>query len=213
MIKIVSFDMDGTLVKSTFADNVWLEGLPKIYSKEKNISINLAKEYIYNLYDKVGQNQKEWYEIDWWFKKLKLKEPWQSLLNNYRNTIELYPETNETLEKLKGKFELIIISNAKREFLEVQLKETNIYSFFNHVFSSLSDFDTVKKIPFVYKQILSKLKIQPHEMIHVGDNKEFDYESPRKIGIKSFYLNREKTDKGNNVIFTLSKLEKLINNL
>jgi len=155
MIKIISFDLDGTLVKPTYADKVWLEGLPKIYSKEKNIPIKQAKQYIYKLYDEVGEYRIEWYDIDWWFKKFKLKESWQNLLKNYKHNISLYPETIETLEKLSKKYLLIIISNAKREFLEIQLEETNIRSYFKHIFSSLSDFKEVKKTTNVYEKILN----------------------------------------------------------
>lgn len=212
MIKIISFDMDGTLVKPTYADKVWLEGLPKLYAKEKKIPIKQAKEYIYQKYEKIGKDRKEWYDIDWWFKQFQLKEYWQNLLNNYRHTIQLYPETLETLEKLSKNFELIIISNAKREFIEIQLEETKLKPYFTHVFSSLSDFNKVKKLPEVYKHILTLLKIQPHEIIHVGDSKEFDYVSPRKIGIKSFYLNREKTDTGNHILNSLSVLENVVSN-
>jgi len=212
MIKIISFDLDGTLVKSTYADKVWLEGLPKIYAKEKKVPLEQAKKYIYQEYEKIGKNRKEWYDIDWWFKQFKLKENWQNLLNNYRNTIQLYPETIEILEKLSKKFELIIISNAKREFVEIQLEETYLKSYFKHVFSSLSDFSTVKKLPNVYRDILDFLNIQPHEIVHVGDSKEFDYESPQKIGIKSFYLNREKTEENNYTIHSLSVLENAIGN-
>jgi putative hydrolase of the HAD superfamily len=212
MIKIISFDLDGTLVKPIYADKVWLEGVPKLYAKEKKIPIEQAKQYIYKQYEKIGKNRKEWYDIDWWFKQFQLKEPWQNLLNNYRHTIQLYPETLETLEKLSKKFELIIISNAKREFIEIQLEETKLNPYFTHVFSSLSDFNKVKKLPDVYKHILSLLKIQSNEIIHVGDSKEFDYESPQKIGIKSFYLNREKTEKGNHTIHSLSVLENIISN-
>ena len=134
MIKIISFDLDGTLVKPTYADKVWLEGVPKLYAKEKKIPIEQAKQYIYKQYEKIGKNRKEWYDIDWWFKQFQLKEPWQNLLNNYRHTIQLYPETLETLEKLSKKFELIIISNAKREFVEIQIEETKIKPYFKHVF-------------------------------------------------------------------------------
>jgi len=212
MIKIISFDLDGTLVKSTYADKVWLEGLPKLYANEKKIPIKQAKQYIYKQYEKIGKDRKEWYDIEWWFKQFQLKEQWINLLNNYRYTIQLYPETIEALEKLSKKFELIIISNAKREFVEIQIEETKLKPYFKHVFSSLSDFNKVKKLPEVYKHILTLLKIQPHEIIHVGDSKEFDYESPQKIGIKSFYLNHEKTEKGNHTIHSLSVLEKFIGN-
>jgi putative hydrolase of the HAD superfamily len=210
MIKIISFDLDGTLVKSTYADSVWLEGLPIIYAKEKKVPLEQAKQYIFKEYEKIGKNRKEWYDIDWWFKQFKLKENWKNLLNNYKNTIQLYPETIEILEKFSKKFELIIISNAKREFVEIQLEETYLKSYFKHVFSSLSDFSTVKKLPNVYRDILNFLNIQPNEIVHVGDSKEFDYESPQKIGIKSFYLNREKIESNNHTIHSLSDLENFV---
>ena len=212
MIKIISFDLDGILVKTTFAEKVWLEGLPKLYAKEKKIPIKHAKQYIYKQYEKIDKDRKEWYDIEWWFKQFQLKEHWKNLLSNYRHTIQLYPETIETLERLSKKFELIIISNAKREFVEIQIEETKIKPYFKYIFSSLSDFNKIKKSPEVYKQILTLLKIQPHEIIHVGDNKEFDYDSPQKIGIKSFYLNHEKPEKGNQSIHSLSVLENVIGN-
>ena len=204
--------MDGTLVKSTYADSVWLEGLPKLYATEKKIPIQQAKKYIHQEYDKIGDERKEWYDIDWWFKKFQLKEQWQNLLNNYRHTIKIYPETTEILNKLSKKYELIIISNAKKEFIDIQLEETKLKPYFTHIFSSLSDFNKVKKIPGVYTQICNILKIQPNEIIHIGDNKKFDFHSPQKTGIKSFYLNRVKTDKGNHIIHSLSTIENVISN-
>ena len=30
MIRIISLDMDGTLVKSRFVDKVWMEGMPML---------------------------------------------------------------------------------------------------------------------------------------------------------------------------------------
>lgn len=54
------------------------------------------------------------------------------------------------------------------------------------------------------------LNVRPYEMLHVGDDREFDFESPKKIGIKSFYLDREKTENGEYIIRKLSDLEKLI---
>ncbi|KYK22529.1 hypothetical protein AYK21_03825 [Thermoplasmatales archaeon SG8-52-2] len=210
MLKIISFDLDGTLVKSNYADKVWLEGLPELYSKEKNMPLEKAKTYIYNLYGRVGQNKKEWYDISWWFQKFKMNSSWQNLLYKYKDDIKLFPETIETLELLKEKFKLIIISNAKKEFIDIQLKQTNIKQYFKHVFSSLSDFDLVKKTPDVYKQVLEILKVQSDEIIHLGDNFEFDYISPKKIGIASIYLDRNEKENGENTIYSLSELKNIL---
>ena len=203
MLKVISFDLDGTLVKNNFADSVWLEGFPKLYSKEKRISITDAKKFLYAEYEKVGKENKEWYDIDWWFKRLKIKEDWKNLLKSYRNVIDLYPETKRILDNLYNKFKLIIISNAKKEFIEIQLEKTKIRNYFEFVFSSLSDFNSVKKYPSVYKNVCEKIKINPANMMHIGDNKEFDYISPSKIGIQSYYLDREKSEDGENIIYNL----------
>jgi len=212
MLKIISFDLDGTLVKSSFADKVWLEGLPELYSKEKKIPLKEAKTYIFDLYEKIGETKKEWYDISWWFQKFKLNSSWQKLLYKYKDNIKLYPETIETLELLKEKFELIIISNAKKEFIDIQLKQTQIKPYFKHVFSSLSDFNLVKKTPYVYKQVLNILKVQPDEIIHLGDNFGFDYLSPKKIGISSIYLDRNKKENGENMIYSLSEIINILDN-
>jgi putative hydrolase of the HAD superfamily len=209
MIKIISFDLDGTLVKTTYADKVWLEGIPVVLAKEKRLPLKKAKEHVFNEYEKIGKNRIEWYDIDWWFNKFELKEKWQNILEKYRTFIEPYPETLETVERLSKKFDLIIISNAKKDFIHIQLEETMLKPYFKHVFSSFSDFNEVKKSSDVYKEIVSFLMIKPNEMIHVGDNKEFDYISPRKIGIKSFYLDRGKIGINNGIINSLSHLEKL----
>ena len=210
MIKVISFDLDGTLVKSTYANSVWLEGLPKLYAKEKNLPLEDVKKYIFKEYEKVGENRKEWYDIDWWFKHFNLNFDWQNLLDEYRYTVEIYPDTKKVLKKLSKKFDLIIISNAKREFIDIQVNETKIKPYFSHIFSSISDFDTVKKKPSVYKQICDKINIKPDEMIHVGDSKEFDYESPRKLGIKSIYINREKEIKNKDIINSLNDLTNIL---
>ena len=211
MIKIISFDLDGTLVKTTYADKVWLEGVPKLFSKEKKVSLDKAKKYIFAEYEKIGKNRVEWYDIDWWFNKFELRENWQNILNKYRSFVEPYSETLETIKKLSKKFDLIIISNAKKEFIDIQLEETMLKPYFKHVFSSFSDFNKVKKYSDVYKEIISFLMIKPHEIIHIGDSKEFDYDSPKKIGIKSFYLDRNKIRNNNYIINSLSDIERLIN--
>jgi putative hydrolase of the HAD superfamily len=210
MIKIISFDLDGTLVQNTFADSVWLKGFPTLYAKEKNITIDEAKEFLFKEYDKVGMARKEWYDIDWWFKRFQIKKDWHDLLSDFRTNIHIFPESKNVINKLSKKFKLIIVSNAKREFVDIQLKQTSLKPYFHSIFSSLSDFDSVKKFPDVYRKICDILNVQVNEIIHIGDNKEFDFLSPKRIGIKSFYLNRDRTETGEGIVHSLSDFEKII---
>jgi putative hydrolase of the HAD superfamily len=209
-MKIISFDLDGTLVKSSYADLVWLEGLPEIYAMEKKIELQEAKNYLKKEYDRVGSNRKEWYDLEYWFNRFNLKFRWRELLERYRYAIEPFPETRDVLDRLHKNFDLIVISNAKREFIEIELEEARLKEYFSCFFSSVSDFHKVKKVRDFYLKICDKLGIKPYEMIHVGDHLEFDYETPKSVGIKSFYLNREKEAHGDHVVYDLREFEEKI---
>jgi len=212
MIKIISFDLDGTLIKSTFADLVWLEGLPKIYAQEKGIDFNEAKCYLKGEYDKIGDNKKEWYDLEYWFNRFKLKTTWILLLQKYRYAVETFPEVPTILEKLYNKYNLILISNAKREFIDIELEKSNLKQYFYLIFSSISDFNMVKKVSDFYSMICNRIGVNPDQIIHIGDHKEFDYKIPKKLGIKSFYLDRNRSSKGKFVVYDLQEFFSKVEN-
>jgi len=62
----------------------------------------------------------------------------------YRNEVHIYEEVEHVLSVLKeAGYELIISSNAAREFIDFQIAP--IKGFFSHIFSATSDFGEVKK--------------------------------------------------------------------
>ena len=83
MIKLISFDMDKTLVKSIYADLVLLEGLTKIYAMEKKIDLEKAKQFLLEKYDEIGEDREEWCDIEYWFNRFNLKYNWRELLEKY----------------------------------------------------------------------------------------------------------------------------------
>lgn len=213
MIKTVSFDLDGTLVKGTYADLVWLEGLPRIYAEEKGVTFEEAKQFLEEEYDDIGDNREEWYDLEYWFNRYHLKYDWRELLEKYRYAIEVFPEVIGVVSRLSKKIDLIITSNAKREFVEIELEQTRLRKYFTYVFSSTSDFHKVKKITDFYQMVCDKIGINPDELIHIGDHKEFDYLIPKNLGVKSFFLDRKEKSKGSFVVHDLIEFEEIINTL
>jgi HAD superfamily hydrolase (TIGR01549 family) len=207
MIKVISFDFDGTIVTHKFADAFWLTGVPKLYAKQHHLTIDAAKKHLFEEYEKIGDNRIEWYDPGYWFDRFDLRADWKKMLLTYRNYVEIYPEVPSVLRQLSTQFLLIISSNAKREFIDVQLKQCKLRKYIDTIFSSTSDFHTVKKVTDFYAMICKNLKIQPPEMVHVGDHKEFDYLSPQKLGISAFYLDRKKTTIGPHVVSDLKEFE------
>ena len=205
--KVVSFDLDGTLTKSSFANSIWLEEIPKVYAIKNKISINTAKRKVYQNYTKVGNEKLEWYDITFWLEKFKLDIEPTNLIYAHKEKIRLFNDVMPILNKLlKLKKRLIIISNAKREFVNLEISQTKIGSFFEKIFSATSDFNLTKNDPKVYINVCKICKILPSQMMHIGDDYKFDFVTPITLGIKSLYLNREGKEKGKFVVKSLNEL-------
>ena len=209
-MKVISFDFDGTIAKHTFADAFWLEGVPTLYSQRHQVDFETAKHILFEEYKKIGDNRIEWYDPGYWFHRFDLQTDWKKMLLDYVTHVEIYPEVLSVLKDLSTDHHLIISSNAKKEFIDVQLTEARLDGYFSNIFSSTSDFHTVKKVTDFYAMICKELHITPKEMIHVGDHKEFDFLCPQKLGITAYYLDREKNTIGDHVISDLYQFKKQI---
>jgi len=207
MAKVISFDMDGTLVDPEFTDWVWLHGIPTLYAEKAKLPFEEAKHFVVEEYLKVGEGAIEWYDIKYWFQFFQLEMSWQVLMERYIDKINVYPDVNHILECLKDNFTLVLTSNAGREFIDLELKATGLRRYFNHIFSATSDFGEVKKTIGFYDRICQILGANPKEIVHVGDHYEFDYLVPRTLGIHAFYLDRSAQKKGDFVIWDLRELE------
>ncbi|RLC91027.1 MAG: HAD family hydrolase, partial [Chloroflexi bacterium] len=58
--------MNGTLTRDRYAELVWGEGIPSLYSRLNGVSLDEAKEYVFGEYDRVGEGRVEWYDIRYW---------------------------------------------------------------------------------------------------------------------------------------------------
>lgn len=205
-IEVVSFDVEGTLVDPAFSNLIWEEDIPRLYAERRGISLRAAREHVFAEYREVGDERPEWYDVDYWFRRLELPGDWRDLLDHRRCACRVYPETRGVLERLRGRFVLIVTSNTIREFLEVQLMDLS--GFFTHIFSAPSDFGEVKKSANFYRRICQITRVDPKAMVHVGDHLKFDYEAPRKLGIHAYHLNRSEEDEGEHVVHDLEEFER-----
>lgn len=208
MLKIISFDMDGTLVDPEFTDWVWLQGIPSLYAEKEKIPFEEAKHFVVGEYLKVGEGAIEWYDIKYWFRFFQLEQSWKDLMHHYVDKIKIYPDVNDALDRLKEKFPIILTSNAGREFIDMEMEVTGLGRYFDRIFSATSDFGEVKKTVEFYQKICTLLGIDPQGIAHIGDHYEFDYLVPRSLGIHAFYLNRTGKQNGEFVISDLRDLEK-----
>jgi len=187
--RIISFDVDGTLVKSDFNDLIWREVIPELYARKNEIEIEEAKGFIEGEYDKIGEYDLRWYSLDFWLEYFRLDIREKEILGEYAGKVSLYPDVLSTLEKLSNNYQLVIASCMGNDFIDIKLRKRNIKKYFKRVFSAVS-IGLMKKEESFYLALCSSLAIKPNELIHIGDHYEFDYLVPREIGIRAFYLNR-----------------------
>lgn len=211
MIKIVSFDADGTLVDKRFMDLFWNQGIPQLYARKHSLSFEEAKAKVEGMYHDVGEGDIRWYMPEYWFNLLGLEEKFEDVLRGFEGKLNVYPEAQEALENLRREYELIVISNAPREILDFELHRVGDY--FSRSFSSTTDFKKVRKTPDVYQEILRELGVKGEELVHVGDHWDFDYLAPREAGIMTYYLDREGKKKGDHVVMDLKEFQGKIGKL
>lgn len=208
MIRIISLDMDGTLVNSRFVDKVWMEGMPRLYAERTGLDLPAAREYVIGEYMKIGSDHLEWYDLKFWIDKFGLSIGKEELLELYEDEIEVYPEVEEVLELLSENYELVVTSNAAREFIDIELD--GLQGYFREVFSATSDFREVKKSPLLYGAICAHLDARPFEVLHIGDHYSYDYESALDAGLDALFLDRKGERQGPEVIGDLREAVELI---
>jgi len=187
MIKVVSFDLEGTLVTPAFSLAVWYEGIPSLYATRNGISLEQARVKVQREYQEVGDQRLEWYDIKYWFHCFGL-DGYQELLASCRDKVSYYPEAMSVLSSLGKVYSLILTTGTAKEFLPYLLPK--IEGCFVRVFSSVSDYGQLKT-PAFYLKVCEEMGVLPEEVAHVGDNWQFDFTMPRQIGVNALYLNRQ----------------------
>jgi len=208
MIRVISLDMDGTLVNSRFVDKVWMEGMPMLYAEKTGLDFPVAKSYVVGEYMKIGSDRLEWYDLMYWIERFGLKVGKDEILQMYEDEIETYPEVQEVLDLLAENYELVVTSNAAREFIDIELEGLSDY--FSETFSATSDFREVKKSPLIYGTVCAHMGAKPFEVLHIGDHYNYDYESPLDAGLDALFLDRKGERSGREVVGDLREAVVLI---
>jgi len=207
ILKIISFDVDGTLVDLEYNDLIWFKEIPELIAKKKRISFEKSLKYVSEEYNKLGEHNLNWYDINYWVTYFGLKVSPNNILDKYESQVKIFPEVISLLEELKKNFILIIISSMPREFLIPKMKKLGKY--FKFSFSALSDFKELKNSE-IYSKISKTLNVLPEQILHIGDHWEFDYLAAQKAGMKAIYLDRSNIKKGNCIINNLTEIKRVI---
>jgi HAD superfamily hydrolase (TIGR01549 family) len=186
-VKVVSFDVEGTLVTPDFSYAVWFEAIPLRYAEKNGITLEQARRAVEEEYRGVGDQRLEWYDVRYWFDKLGLGTP-VPMMQRCENQVRYYPEVKEVLASLSEKYKLVVASGSTRDFLHHLLQDIEPY--FSEIYSSITDYRQLKTSEF-YLKMCQAMRVEPEQVVHIGDNWQFDFMAPSEIGIQAFYLDRK----------------------
>ncbi|MBI2858925.1 MAG: HAD family hydrolase [Chloroflexi bacterium] len=188
--RIVSFDAEGTLVTPDFSTEMWYGCIPEAYGRKHGIGVDEARRAVAGEYDRIGDGRLEWYDVRYWFQHFDLGD-YREAFAHCRAKIRYYDDVETVLDAIGGRYRLVILSASIREFLEHLVKD--ISHRFELVVSSITDYRELKT-PEFYAGMCRRLGISPQEMVHVGDNRQYDYLNAAKAGVRSFHLDRKRVN-------------------
>lgn len=203
--------MDGTLVDMAFNDFIWYQAMPSLVAQKEKKSFENAYKKVIREYNRIGEHDLRWYDLNFWLDFFKISVSSKTLLMSNVDKIKVFPDVVQTLNSLKNRYKLILLTSMPRDFLDVKIE--SIKSYFTHQFSTLSDFSRIKDA-FSFQEIFNILSINPWEFLHIGDHWKFDYLACKEAGGHAIFLNRDgkeenHTDSGE-TIYNLKELLKFV---
>jgi len=203
--RIISFDVDGTLVDQKFNELIWENDIPALVAEKRKWDFTKAKDFCLLEYRKLGDKDLRWYEVEYWLEKFNIAMPAKDIFKKREGSIIVYRDVLPVLQELKEKgFKIIVITCMPRIFLKEKIRKFDCH--FDAVFSTISDFKKVKS-PELYIHISKLIKASPSDILHIGDHHTLDYEFSREAGYRSLLIEREKKTKK----FSISNLEDIFN--
>lgn len=107
----------------------------------------------------------------------------------------VYEDTFETLDALKGKYKLLLLTNGSPDLQNTKLTITpELVPYFDQIVIS-GDFGRGKPDPSLFEHALSLLSLEKDEAIMVGDNLMTDILGASKVGMKSVWINRHNKER------------------
>lgn len=167
MIKLLSFDLQGTLSDVRYSNYFWLEYLAPLKDSFK----------------KIGPYDRRYYDDSLYTDDL------ATIMKHHTPKLdEIFLSFIESIQVTK-----IILSTTTHRFIDLELGERK--NIFDGCYSSLDDFGIAGKTPKVYKKVAGLFKVKPEEILHIGDHPEMDILHAQEAGCQVLHYtgNTEET--------------------
>jgi len=198
-IKVLSFDLDDTLwpcfptiKRAEKKLYQWLsENQPLITKKYSPEQLREKRRSILKQQPEIAHNLsllriKSFEQLA---EELSLSDDWFQIAFNVfyeaRQKVTLFEDVQPVLDTLKNDFRLVSVTNGNAD-----TKKTGIAHWFDFSLNSI-EVGKLKSEPEIYQQIHTLTNIEPHEMVHIGDDPIHDVAGAKSAGCNTIWLNRD----------------------
>jgi putative hydrolase of the HAD superfamily len=101
-----------------------------------------------------------------------------------RNRVEFYPDTLEALDRLARRVPLASLSNGNADLRRIGLADRFAACLHSR------EHGAAKPEASFFHAACAQLRLQPHEVLHVGDHADLDVRGAARAGLRSCWLNR-----------------------
>jgi len=187
-VRVISLDVTGTLVDGRCIKHFWDYLIPAAYAAENNIFFKEAYSHVKKKYSMISRDDVRWYLPEYWLKELNISTSLEKLLQELKRRVTFFPDVAPMITRFSSEYVLIVSSNLPDRVLQTILDDFK--ECFSKVFSSVSTYRLPYKTAEFYTNVCSETGFTPEMVLHVGDNKTYDFLIPRIIGMKSLLIRR-----------------------
>ncbi len=185
-VRMLSLDLDGTIVTHRFDVKVWRTVLPSAYAKDRGIGLARARRETYAEYERL-RGIREWTDLSFWISHFRLDTTEKALLREAAPALSSYADA-AVLDRLRKRVPLVLVTQSTRAFIAAKLGRRQ--RLFSHILSVPDDFSRLRKDEEVFVRVAGRIGVPAASLLHVGDHLDFDYRLPKRAGWQAMLLNR-----------------------
>jgi len=189
MIKVILFDLDGTLYNSTEVRKKFAEAAYHALAKLKNITVEEAAALIEDTREKL--KKKHGFPVPYTLTLVRFGMPvetWHKENIDFfdpRDYLSANGELRELLLDLKKRCKLAILTNNNEVQATRILEALKVQDLFDRVFT-YNTFKTMKPNPLFFKKAAKEMEVQPEECLVVGDRYSVDLIPAQDMGMQIY---------------------------
>lgn len=166
-IECLLIDMDGVILDNAYDNDFWQNQIPEVIADSKGIGFDDAKRLAIQIFN-YKKNTKDWYDVDYWSNMLNIDIEAQKRSEKSFSRISLYDGVIDTLNVLKNKTKMILITNAHRKTLNIKLEKYNLTPYFDEMVCA-HELNYVKEDIQLWYMLRSKYKLDYEKTLLVED--------------------------------------------